>query len=51
MEELKTEEDTCQACDGTGELESPAENRGGEIVGPDTRPCPNCQFKNEDDGE
>lgn len=41
----------CATCDGLGELETPAENKGGELVGPDTRPCPDCRPANDDRDE
>lgn len=41
-------EEVCQFCFGTGEINYPAENRGGEIVEPDSRPCV-CQNRDEDD--
>ncbi len=44
------EEGVCPNCKGTGEVEYPAENRGGEIVGPDTGPC-YCQERDEDDAD
>lgn len=43
------EESPCEMCGGSEEVHTPAENRGGEIVGPDTRPCPACRIKNEDE--
>lgn len=41
----------CEICGGSGELEIPAENRGGSIVGPDIRPCTGCSpYPQHDEG-
>ncbi len=44
-----TNTEVCEVCGGTGELETPAMQIGGEIEGPDTRPCPKCQSSEGDD--
>lgn len=42
-------DEVCAECGGTGEVDVPAEVRGGEIYGPDTRPCSACYKKDDDD--
>lgn len=33
----------CEICGGSGSIEYPAENRGGEIYGPDSEVCRTCK--------
>lgn len=47
--DMEEDADVCPTCGGTGELDEPAVQRGGEIHGPDSRPCPDCQYKEPDD--
>lgn len=53
MDRLEDEkdEDVCQFCEGVGEIYEPARQEGGEIVGPDSHPCPVCQTKEEEQYE
>ncbi len=47
--EEAAEKEVCDTCGGTGEIDEPALQRGGFVVGPDSRPCPTCQYTEPDD--
>lgn len=43
------DEYNCDACEDTGEIYDAARQVGGEIIGSDSRPCPNYQHNERDD--